>query len=427
MARVTAISPNGELELCRTIKFEKNAQWTKMLGQIPSTVQGTKGEEALDPESEYILQRLLELHPEVLPWEEFPDSPKEEEVRVCVVCNGISSASTDILLVEKTTAGEGRFVVVETKLVKNPEIYRDVLGQILEYAADLSSSETPKSLEEKAESYWRGGRRDDGNDFKQRMSGVFGKDWREEIWNTAVENAQRRNVRLLIVSDSLPEQLRLAVTYLPTSVLMSAVEFQAHGAGSNEGSLTFTGSASASGTAPAANQSALRKYFSNVTLSHATVQRISDSSVVSQVHDRGKTTTPPPVRSYQDHLEKLGEDTAPGQALKMLRKKAQQTGGHVDEGRAYLTPRLFGLPGLNVIEDNAELGVAFWAEAFGVRRDQARKIFCRHFDPKNKKEFDNVTPWWFSFQPIKKDTPQNYIWRLVERLEKLYGELRKLK
>jgi hypothetical protein len=136
---------------------------------------------------------------------------------------------------------------------------------------------------------------------------------------------------------------------------------------------------------------------------------------------------PPRARRYQDHLEKLGENTAPGQALKMLKNKAEQTGGRIDEGRAYLTPRLFGLPGLNVMEDNAELCVGFWASAFGARRDQARKIFCRHFDPKNKKEFDNVAPWWFSFHNIKKGTSQIYIKRLVKRFGKLYEELRKMK
>ena len=427
MARVTAISPNGELKLCRTMKFEKNRRWTEILGQIPSPVQGTEMREGADPESEYILQRLIELHPEILPWDEFSDSPKEEQVRVCVVCNGISSAATDILLVEKRTVAEGRFVVVETKLVKNPEIYRDVLGQILEYAAYLSSSETPVSLEDKAEKYWRDCRREEGIDFKQKMMDVFGKDWREEIWDPAIQNAQSGNIRLLIVSDSLPEQLRLAVTYLPTSVLLSAVELQAHGAASNEGSLTFTGSASASGAGPAANQSALREYFSNVTLSHATLQYLSGSSVVSQAHDRGKATSPAPVRSYEDHLEKLGEDTAPAQALKLLKQRAEQTGGHLHEGQATLTPRLFGLPGLNVYEENRELRVQFWASAFGELREEAREIFRRHFDPNDKSEFSSVKLWGFYFQPIKNDTAQDYIRRLVECLEKLYGELQELK
>ena len=82
---------------------------------------------------------------------------------------------------------------------------------------------------------------------------------------------------------------------------------------------------------------------------------------------------------------------------------------------------------MNLCEDNAELCVGFWASAFGARRHQARKIFCRHFDPKNKKEFDSVAPWWFSFQNIKKGTSQIYIKRLVERLGKLYEELRKMK
>lgn len=426
MARVTSITPNGEVKVRGRVKFERDPQWTKILGPVHSRPQETQGEEGTDPESEYILQRLIELHPEVLPWDEFPDSPKAEAVPVCVVCNEISSASTDILLVEQTTTGEGRFVIIETKLVKNQEIYRDVLGQVLEYAAYLSSSETSDSLESKAKAYWKDGRRESGTDFHGKIVGVFGKDWREAIWRTAFENARRRNIRLLIVSDSLPEQLRLAVTYLPTSVLLSAVEFQAHGAGSNEESATFVGSASASGTAPTANQSALRDYFSNVTLSHTTVQYISDGSFISQVHDRGKATTPRPVRSYPDHLEKLGEETAPGRALKMLKEKVEQTGGQVREGGAWLAPRLFGLPGLYVCEEDAELWVAFWPTMF-EQRDEARKIFRKHFDLKDKKDFHHAANWEFYFQPIKKSTPQNYIKRLVERLEKLYEELSKLR
>ena len=59
MARVTAISPNGELKLCRTMKFEKNRRWTEILGRIPPPVQGTEMKEGADPESEYI-RRLVE-------------------------------------------------------------------------------------------------------------------------------------------------------------------------------------------------------------------------------------------------------------------------------------------------------------------------------------------------------------------------------
>jgi hypothetical protein len=363
-----------------------------------------------------------------LPWDEFADSPKAKDVRVCVVCNEISSACTDILLVERTLAGTGRFVVIETKLVKNPEIYRDVLGQVLEYASYLSSSETSDSLEHKAKAYWKERRREGGTDFQGEMKRVFGSDWRKEIWNTAVENARDRNIRLLIASDSLPKQLRLAVTYLPSSLLLSAIEFHAHSAESNKRPSAFTGAASANGTVSTADQSALHEYFSNVTLSHATVQYISTGSVISQAHDRGKPTIPRPVRPYEDHLAKLGENTVPGQALRMLKEQAEQTGGHLHEGGKYLTPRLFGLPGLNVIEDNGDLWIEFWwAPAFAPREAEALKIFRRHFDPKNERDFDSVKRCSAYFQPIKNSTDEAYVKRLIERLEKLYEELRKLK
>lgn len=424
MARFTSITPDGDVKVCSKIEFEKNPQWTKILGRIPSRVQEPEGQEGADPESEYILQRLIELHPEVLPWDEFADSPKAEKVRVCVVCNEIPSASTDILLVEQKATGGGRFVIIETKLVKNPEIYREVLGQVLDYAAYLSSSETPESLENKAKAYWKDKRSEAKTSFQQEMMRVFEKDWREVIWESALENTRRKDIRLLIVSNDIPEQLRLAVTYLPSDVLLSAVELQAHGA--NAQPSASTGVVSADGTQPAKVQAALKEYFSGVTLNHATIQRISSGAVVSQAAGRGKATAPRPVRSYQDHLEKLGEDTAPGQALKMLKEKTEQTGSQIREGGAWLAPRLFGLPGLYVSEEDAELWVAFWPSMW-ERRDEARKIFSRHFDLKDKKDFHHAANWEFYFQPIKKSTPLNYIKGLVQRLEKLYEELRKLK
>jgi hypothetical protein len=245
------------------------------------------------------------------------------------------------------------------------------------------------------------------------------------IWESALEKTRKWDVRLLIVSDDIPEQLRLAVTYLPSDVLLSAVEFQVHHANGQESA--STGIVSASGTPPTKIRAALKEYFSSVTLDHATVQRISSGAAVSQPHGRGKAGTRSPSRPYEDHLKKLGEDTVPGQALKMLKKKAEKTGGKVHEGQAALTPRLYGLPGLNVDEYKGELWLGFWASAFAPRRDEALKVFQKHFDLKDKKDIYNATNSGAEFQPITKKTPRTRIKRLVDRLEKLYKDLRKLK
>ena len=221
---MTRINANGKLQVCSRFGFEGASLWTDLLGPIPSSAHNSPDEQEYPPESEYILQRLVELYPEILPWHEFSDSPEEDEVRVCVVCEGVSSAATDILLIERKPTGSGRFVIVETKLIKNPESHRAVLGQILEYAARLTSGQTLEDLEEIAGNYWKSrGPRFKGN-FNDEMKKTCGEDWREVVWKTAFDNLRRGDVRLLIVSDDLYEDLRLAVTYLPSSVLLSAIE-----------------------------------------------------------------------------------------------------------------------------------------------------------------------------------------------------------
>ena len=60
MSRITKIDPKGTSELCKGVPFERNDFWSQILGPIPShTEDGERGEE-LAPDSEYILQRLIE-------------------------------------------------------------------------------------------------------------------------------------------------------------------------------------------------------------------------------------------------------------------------------------------------------------------------------------------------------------------------------
>ena len=84
MARITTFAENGECQVCETIEFKKNAIWMKILGYPPTDSVGDNGDE-VKLESEYILQRLIEIHPQVLPWHELSDNPRESEVAVCVV------------------------------------------------------------------------------------------------------------------------------------------------------------------------------------------------------------------------------------------------------------------------------------------------------------------------------------------------------
>ena len=94
---------------------------------------GVKGDSL--PYKEDWLQTFLAQHPEVLPVREF--GPWEFDQPICVareLRTGESLISLDLLFLSYHACP----ILVEVKRFDNREQYRDVVGQLLEYAADLS-------------------------------------------------------------------------------------------------------------------------------------------------------------------------------------------------------------------------------------------------------------------------------------------------
>jgi hypothetical protein len=428
MARLTTIDGNRKLQVCKRTEFERSPLWTEVLGPAHSEL-GEKGDES-EPESEYILQRLIELYPDVLPWPEFEDSPAEDDIRLCVVCEGVSAAATDILLVERTPLGTGRFVIVETKLgSKNEEIHRKVVGQILEYAAFLSSDGRLQGLEDTATLYWKNRPAGFEGDFQGEMRKVFGDDWREVIWKTAFENLGEGNVRLLIVSDVIPDDLRRTVTFLPSNVLLSGIEIRpSSGSGSDEKLLTI-GSKSAGAVGAGTLRSALEKYFSSITLSYAQVQTLAKGYVVAEAVGRNGASTSVPRPPFEEYLKALGgEETVPGQALTLLRKETLDTNGRVYEGETKLAFKMWDIPGLHAYEEDGRLELQFWTEyPLGHGRSgEVRAIFLRHF-PDHEKVLQREMKHGFYFRPITGSFEISDVTRLVKRLSSLLEELHRLR
>lgn len=83
--------------------------------------------------SEEELQTFLKEHPDLMPLEEIELSAPG---LLCIGWEvGLASGAEDILYIDQN----GLLTVVETKLRKNPEARREVVGQILEYAAQMSA------------------------------------------------------------------------------------------------------------------------------------------------------------------------------------------------------------------------------------------------------------------------------------------------
>lgn len=175
-------------------------------------VPATSASDAKGPISEAALECLISAFPAVLPWEELGLRGQTP----CVLGRNIKDGpATDLLLLESWNEGagpesvQGRLVIVETKLVKNAEIYRAVLGQVLQYAAELSCE--PQLLEKlKALSATR---------KLLDLPGVCDA----VALDRAAKAARMGDIRLLIVSDEIPGELARAISFVPKR-LISAIE-----------------------------------------------------------------------------------------------------------------------------------------------------------------------------------------------------------
>lgn len=162
------------------------------------------------------LQTLLEEHPELIALDDVDPSasalmPIGREV-------GLAGQSLDLLFID---AG-GRLVAVETKLRRNPEVRREVIGQVLEYGAYLSSW-TIEDVEAQSARYLSDARTPErfrGQNLYEALSNLAASSSSEEASD---EDALREKISdrlaaedmvLLIAVDRIVDALRQTVTFV---------------------------------------------------------------------------------------------------------------------------------------------------------------------------------------------------------------------
>lgn len=100
----------------------------------------------------------------------------------------------------------GDITIVECKLKKNPEIRREVIGQVLAYASalwQLSYEEFDAAFAAKA-----------GVSLTQRLAAME-EEWDEEVFRANLsDNLERGRFRLVIVVDQITEELKRIILYL---------------------------------------------------------------------------------------------------------------------------------------------------------------------------------------------------------------------
>lgn len=168
--------------------------------------------------SEEELQVFLREHSELIPVDDI------ELGTPPLLCIGwevsVASGSEDLLYVDET----GLLTIVETKLRKNPEARREVVGQILEYGAQASAW-SPDDIEVKAQKFlssaecpqeYRGLTLEQAMRYFLEGTGSPAREAfsYENFLNLASGNLERGHIRLVIAIDEPPDPLLRIVEFV---------------------------------------------------------------------------------------------------------------------------------------------------------------------------------------------------------------------
>ncbi len=163
-------------------------------------------------DAEAVLQQLLVDHPNLLVGDQDSDQRKrwllvEREIGIGDEADGTSRWSLDHLFLDE----EGVPTLVEVKRGSDTRIRREVVGQMLDYAANAASYWGVDSIRAAFEATRRDADVDPGEDLAAHI-GPDGD--AERFWQEVATNLRAGRLRLLFVADEIPHELRRVVEFL---------------------------------------------------------------------------------------------------------------------------------------------------------------------------------------------------------------------
>ena len=115
--------------------------------------------------------------------------------------------SIDHLFVDQ----DGIPTLVEVKRKSDTRLRREVIGQVLEYAANCQSHWTAESMRAAAEATCAAS----GRSYDESMATLLGPDGSEDaLWGSVKTNLTAGRLRLLLVADEVPSEVRIIVEFL---------------------------------------------------------------------------------------------------------------------------------------------------------------------------------------------------------------------
>ncbi len=160
--------------------------------------------------TEDILQKLLAEHPELLDGEQIkPEDPRRwilinREMGISETPDASPSWALDHLLIDQ----DAMPTLVEVKRGKNREVRRAIVGQLLEYAAHAADNWTVDELRHTFEVRH-------GEDADTVLHDLLQSDSdTDTFWDLVAKNLAAKRLRLLFVSDHIPDPLIRIVEFL---------------------------------------------------------------------------------------------------------------------------------------------------------------------------------------------------------------------
>ena len=170
------------------------------------------------------LQALIAKHPELLAWEQMRPGGSmgwiliKREMGIAKDAGAGDRWAVDHLFIDQDAVP----TLVEVKRGANREVRRDIVGQMLEYAAHAWQTWTAGDLRK---IYEGGPSADEKDDELRDLLGVDDEDdesWRDNFWQKVGDNLATKRLRLLFVADDIPDELTRIVEFL--NATMRSVE-----------------------------------------------------------------------------------------------------------------------------------------------------------------------------------------------------------
>lgn len=163
-------------------------------------------------DSEALLQQLLADHPSVLAGDDGSAGPKrwlliKREAGIPSEANAGDRWAVDHVFLDQDAVP----TLVEVKRRSDTRIRREVVGQMLDYAANMSAHWSPERLRAEYE------RRCETEELspEDRLAQLLGPEIEvEAFWERAKTNLQAGRIRLVFVADEIPPELRRVVEFL---------------------------------------------------------------------------------------------------------------------------------------------------------------------------------------------------------------------